>query len=84
MALTANVLKDKEEYRQKGMDAAISKPLSVAAVREVIAKMTQHHAGESVAKVKSNKEKELPDVSISSYWISRCCNPMLRLSVANP
>ncbi|EJL6262796.1 aerobic respiration two-component sensor histidine kinase ArcB [Vibrio cholerae] len=61
VALTANVLKDKEEYRQKGMDAAISKPLSVAAVREVIAKMTQHHAGESVAKVKSNKEKEVPD-----------------------
>ncbi|WP_205352902.1 Hpt domain-containing protein, partial [Vibrio cholerae] len=31
------------------------------AVREVIAKMTQHHAGESVAKAKSNKEKEVPD-----------------------
>lgn len=40
VALTANVLKDKEEYRQKGMDAAISKPLSVAAVREVIGKVT--------------------------------------------
>ena len=40
VALTANVLKNKDEYRQKGMDDAISKPLSVGAVQEVIAKMT--------------------------------------------
>lgn len=40
VALTANVLKDKEEYRRRGMDAALSKPLSVAAVRKVIAQIT--------------------------------------------
>ena len=40
VALTANVLKNKDEYRQKGMDDAISKPLSVGAVQEVLAKMT--------------------------------------------
>jgi len=38
VALTANVLKDKSEYIQKGMDDVISKPLSVVAVKEVIDK----------------------------------------------
>lgn len=36
VALTANVLKDKEEYIKQGMDAAISKPLSVSAVYNVL------------------------------------------------
>ena len=40
VALTANVLKNKNEYLEKGMDDAISKPLSVTAVQEVIAKFT--------------------------------------------
>lgn len=40
VALTANVLKNKEEYYEKGMDEAISKPLSVSAVQEVFAMMT--------------------------------------------
>ena len=40
VALTANVLKNKEEYYEKGMDEAISKPLAVSAVQEVIAMMT--------------------------------------------
>lgn len=39
VALTANVLKDKAEYQRKGMDEAISKPLSVKAVQEVINKL---------------------------------------------
>jgi two-component system aerobic respiration control sensor histidine kinase ArcB len=38
VALTANVLKDKQEYLTKGMDDAISKPLSVKALTEVINK----------------------------------------------
>ena len=40
IALTANVLKNKQEYLEKGMDDAISKPLSVVAVEEVIANFT--------------------------------------------
>ncbi|MGR5118609.1 aerobic respiration two-component sensor histidine kinase ArcB [Vibrio astriarenae] len=36
VALTANVIKDKTEYLNKGMDDAISKPLSVAAIHHVI------------------------------------------------
>ena len=42
IALTANVLKDKDEYLQNGMDEAISKPLSVTAMQEVIAQFTSN------------------------------------------
>ncbi|WP_117235887.1 aerobic respiration two-component sensor histidine kinase ArcB [Vibrio maerlii] len=38
VALTANVIKDKSEYLEKGMDDAISKPLSVSSVLKVIVK----------------------------------------------
>ncbi|GAB6261467.1 aerobic respiration two-component sensor histidine kinase ArcB [Photobacterium sp. R1] len=36
VALTANVIKDKDEYLEQGMDDAISKPLSVKAINMVI------------------------------------------------
>lgn len=36
VALTANLLKEKDEYFEKGMDEAISKPLSVKALTEVL------------------------------------------------
>ena len=39
VALTANVIKDKGEYLAKGMDDAISKPLSVKAITEVIQRL---------------------------------------------
>lgn len=39
VALTANVLKDKREYFEKGMDEAISKPLAVQAIQDVIDKL---------------------------------------------
>lgn len=42
VALTANVLKDKKQYQIKGLDDAISKPLSVQAVQEVIHKVSAH------------------------------------------
>lgn len=39
VALTANVIKDKAEYLEKGMDDALSKPLSVKAITEVIQRL---------------------------------------------
>ncbi|MEZ8101394.1 aerobic respiration two-component sensor histidine kinase ArcB [Vibrio bivalvicida] len=51
VALTANVLKNKQEYLDKGMDDAISKPLSVTAVQDVLAKFTQQPVTERVAEV---------------------------------
>lgn len=39
VALTANVIKDKTEYLNQGLDNAISKPLSVKAISKVIGKV---------------------------------------------
>ncbi|MDA0149733.1 aerobic respiration two-component sensor histidine kinase ArcB [Vibrio sp. LaRot3] len=44
VALTANVLKNKQEYYEKGMDEAISKPLSLAAVQEVLSLVSDGEA----------------------------------------
>ncbi|MCF7504001.1 aerobic respiration two-component sensor histidine kinase ArcB [Vibrio sp. L3-7] len=41
VALTANVLNNKQEYFQKGMDEAISKPLSVRAIQDVISELIE-------------------------------------------
>ncbi|ASG08176.1 aerobic respiration two-component sensor histidine kinase ArcB [Vibrio anguillarum] len=58
VALTANVLKNKAEYLEKGMDDAISKPLSVLAIQEVIAKFTHSEATQLAdAKVKAASEE---------------------------
>ncbi len=37
VALTANVIKNKAEYLQKGMDDAISKPIDVSALKRILA-----------------------------------------------
>ncbi|MDF2153342.1 aerobic respiration two-component sensor histidine kinase ArcB [Vibrio sp. CAU 1672] len=42
VALTANVLKDRREYLDNGMDDAISKPLAVQAIQGVIDKFFAH------------------------------------------
>ncbi|HAS61944.1 MAG TPA: aerobic respiration two-component sensor histidine kinase ArcB [Vibrio sp.] len=42
VALTANVIKNKQDYYEQGMDEAISKPLSVTDVQEVIALFSAH------------------------------------------
>ncbi len=48
VALTANVLKNKQEYYEKGMDEAISKPLSAHAVQEVIALFCDYESQQSM------------------------------------
>ncbi|KII77446.1 aerobic respiration two-component sensor histidine kinase ArcB [Vibrio renipiscarius] len=78
VALTANVLKNKEEYYEKGMDEAISKPLSVAAVQDVIALMapdldTPVPAPTSpIKKARSNDEDylQLLDLDMLESYIS--------------
>lgn len=62
VALTANVLKNKQEYLDKGMDDAISKPLSVTAVQDVLAKFTQgsnEPVIEEAVVVESSEESEV-------------------------
>ena len=39
IALTANVINDRNEYLRQGMDDALSKPLSIGAVQDVIEKL---------------------------------------------
>ncbi|WP_070962379.1 aerobic respiration two-component sensor histidine kinase ArcB [Vibrio sonorensis] len=46
VALTANVLKNKQEYLDRGMDDAISKPLSVTAIQDVICKFVANSVEE--------------------------------------
>ncbi|NKI76137.1 aerobic respiration two-component sensor histidine kinase ArcB [Dickeya sp. CFBP 2040] len=43
VALTANVLKDKKEYLDAGMDDVLSKPLAVTALTAVIQQYWDHH-----------------------------------------
>ncbi len=59
VALTANVLKDKQEYLNAGMDDVLSKPLSVPALTAMIKKFwdTQepHHGGSGACYVALRK-----------------------------
>ncbi|CZF84703.1 Aerobic respiration control sensor protein ArcB [Grimontia celer] len=57
VALTANVIKDKTEYINNGMDDAISKPISVSAVAEVIERLAlQCPVATEAAEVKRRKK----------------------------
>lgn len=62
VALTANLLKNKQEYIDKGMDDAISKPLSVKDIYQVINKFSpslpSRDAVSSQLIVEENKESE--------------------------
>lgn len=51
IALTANLLKEKDEYFKNGMDEALSKPLSVKALTEVLEQFSM-----------SEKETDIPSV----------------------
>ncbi|WP_127956911.1 aerobic respiration two-component sensor histidine kinase ArcB [Serratia microhaemolytica] len=52
IALTANVLKDKKEYLDAGMDDVLSKPLSVPALTAMIQHHWHHPASHSADKVR--------------------------------
>lgn len=60
VALTANVLKDRREYLDAGMDDVLSKPLAVPALTAMIKKYWDHQTEESpAAPEQSMGEKEL-------------------------
>jgi len=56
VALTANSISNKKDYLERGMDDAISKPLSVEAVQEVILKFENELESEVVMKDTSSNE----------------------------
>lgn len=71
VALTANVLKDKQEYLDAGMDDVLSKPLAVPALTAMIKKFWD--AGddeeEQVATTDNNKAQTLLDTAMLEQYI---------------
>jgi two-component system aerobic respiration control sensor histidine kinase ArcB len=59
VALTANVLKDKKEYFNKGMDEALSKPLSAKALKKVLARVNIGEVGVQLAQPDENDEPSI-------------------------
>ncbi len=55
VALTANVLKDKKEYLDAGMDDVLSKPLSVPALRAVIEQLLEQKPAHETKKQKMHE-----------------------------
>ncbi|WP_224267417.1 aerobic respiration two-component sensor histidine kinase ArcB [Escherichia coli] len=64
VALTANVLKDKQEYLNAGMDDVLSKPLSVPALTAMIKKFwdTQDDEESTVTTEENSKSEALLDI----------------------
>ncbi len=71
VALTANVLKDKKEYLDAGMDDVLSKPLSVPALTAMIKKFWDHQSEESEADrpESDDKTRTLLDVPMLEQYI---------------
>ena len=72
MALTANVLKDKKEYMDAGMDDVLSKPLSVPALTAMIKKFwdtVEDEEESAVTPVESGKSQQLLDIPMLEQYI---------------
>ena len=70
VALTANVLKDRREYLQNGMDDAISKPLAVHAIQSVIDKFFVHRVEKpQPVEVLEVKEEPTPSPVIETHLL---------------
>ncbi|RZN45680.1 aerobic respiration two-component sensor histidine kinase ArcB [Escherichia sp. E10V10] len=71
VALTANVLKDKQEYLNAGMDDVLSKPLSVPALTAMIKKFwdTQDDEESTVTTEESDKSEALLDIPMLEQYL---------------
>ncbi|MBJ9023777.1 aerobic respiration two-component sensor histidine kinase ArcB [Citrobacter koseri] len=71
VALTANVLKDKKEYLDAGMDDVLSKPLSVPALTAMIKKYwdTRNEEESTVTSEESSKSQALLDIPMLEQYI---------------
>ncbi|EKO3596000.1 aerobic respiration two-component sensor histidine kinase ArcB [Vibrio metschnikovii] len=76
VALTANVLKDKQQYQTQGLDDAISKPLSVQAVQAVISKVIAQQPFQIEA-------TNIPDVDPAEPCYQELCGRLLDLDMLN-
>ncbi|NNR65530.1 aerobic respiration two-component sensor histidine kinase ArcB [Escherichia coli] len=71
VALTANVLKDKQEYLNAGMDDVLSKPLSVPALTAMIKKFwdTQDDEESTVRTEENSKSEALLDIPMLEQYL---------------
>ncbi|EIH1205251.1 aerobic respiration two-component sensor histidine kinase ArcB [Escherichia coli] len=71
VALTANVLKDKQEYLNAGMDDVLSKPLSVPALTAMIKKFwdTQDDEESRVTTEENSKSEALLDIPMLEQYL---------------
>ena len=71
VALTANVLKDKQEYLNAGMDDVLSKPLSVPALTAMIKKFwdTQDDEESTVTTEENSKSEALRDIPMLEQYL---------------
>lgn len=71
VALTANVLKDKQEYLNAGMDDVLSKPLSVPALTAMIKKLwdTQDDEESTVTTEENSKSEALLDIPMLEQYL---------------
>ncbi|ACD07083.1 aerobic respiration control sensor protein ArcB [Shigella boydii CDC 3083-94] len=71
VALTANVLKDKQEYLNAGMDDVLSKPLSVPALTAMIKKFwdTQDDEERTVTTEENSKSEALLDIPMLEQYL---------------
>ncbi|MCV5058428.1 aerobic respiration two-component sensor histidine kinase ArcB [Escherichia coli] len=71
VALTANVLKDKQEYLNAGMDDVLSKPLSVPALTAMIKKFwdTQDDEESTVTTEENRKSEALLDIPMLEQYL---------------
>ncbi|EEC7286717.1 aerobic respiration two-component sensor histidine kinase ArcB [Escherichia coli] len=71
VALTANVLKDKQEYLNAGMDDVLSKPLSVPALSAMIKKFwdTQDDEESTVTTEENSKSEALLDIPMLEQYL---------------
>ncbi|QKN32884.1 aerobic respiration two-component sensor histidine kinase ArcB [Escherichia coli] len=71
VALTANVLKDKQEYLNAGMDDVLSKPLSVPALTAMIKKFwdTEDDEESTVTTEENSKSEALLDIPMLEQYL---------------
>ncbi|WP_435955497.1 aerobic respiration two-component sensor histidine kinase ArcB [Dryocola sp. BD626] len=74
VALTANVLKDKKEYLDAGMDDVLSKPLAVPALMAVIQKFWDNQQSDTekesvMTQVDSDKQQALLDIPMLEQYM---------------
>jgi two-component system aerobic respiration control sensor histidine kinase ArcB len=72
VALTANVLKDKKEYLDAGMDDVLSKPLAVPALTRVIKQFWDHQPSDTLKKTEQTAmqiNESLLDTTMLNQYI---------------